>query len=852
MELKAIKKILEPQFGYLAKSTGEQLWAHHFTVWNIFVKMSKYYPSLDDKEKYLLELSCLFHDLGKEKSENQDILLGEKSGKLVHKPKIEDLTEHIDAIKDFLPNPLSQEDKKFICDIILTHHSVSDSDIENITTSSAGIFTEILRYSDWLASFDNISPNTLIKIKNYTDKLFDLVYIEISRSASPTTNLILDITIKKYIELGWTVLMVFDTGAIFIGNKGTEYPEKALLIEDIYSNFVKKSLEFQKPNPTNFTNVMLAGASKTKPSLFLDAHKDIILEALGNVDKASSFFFKFLIEVFDNAGYISGDVREKYPVFDVLKAASGTRGVPNARKKWSEVKGGTIPDKLNDMLKEMFNLSKIKDVIPNEFSSDETLKNTELNKLKPDVLLNILYTVARKFEITDAEEDKQLKEYISYIISLEEEINFRTLALRIFERYKEYKTDYNAEKGICERCCCPVTIGAKKSLGFIDRYGFSQVRTRPDGDRATCHFCAYDVMYLRRDIRESDSKIYLRIDSKIPDLFNLYPPLKKFIAGIKQGIEYPYSIVKLQDREEFNNIPFAKKVRIPLPNTIKDDQISDPIKNERGLLFEIGRTGVNYSPKDLKSKYEPLYHVTNLLGFQTSIGTEEQNGLFGKKIITIEGDYYKSLAVIILANFTGKKDKKFIFASELLEKSPSVAINFVGSAVEGGKIKKDQVYRFFDFIYKSKIKLFETERGVYTMKDLLKHAAFFSEGIPKFCWTGEDWSKWISSSSKHLISKPVSKAMNDILQGKDFDDAFARYLSHIRDNIAKEKSEDKEGAKTDVNELAEFVNESKSILMLYAQLKKDNITEFIRAKNALMSAIYVFKRYENLPEVVNK
>ncbi|MDD5616841.1 MAG: hypothetical protein PHH85_11655 [Candidatus Methanoperedens sp.] len=852
MELNTIKKILEPQFGYLAKSTGEQLWAHHFAVWSIFVKMSKYYPSLDYKEKYLLELSCLFHDIGKEKSENQDILLGEKSGKVIHKPKIEDLSEHIDAIKDFLPNPLSQEDKKFIFDIILTHHSVSDSDIENITTSSAGIFTEILRYSDWLASFDNISPNTLLKIKNYTDKLFDLVYIEISRLASPTTNLILDITIKKYIELGWTVLMVFDTGAIFIGNKGTGYPEKALLIEDIYSNFVKKSLEFQKPNPTNFTNVMLAGASKTKPSLFLDAHKDIILEALGNVDKASSFFFKFVIEVFDNAGYISGDVREKYPVFDVLKAASGTRGVPNARKKWSEIKGGTIPDKLNDMLKEMFYMSKIKDVIPNEFSTDEVLKNTELNKLKPDVLLDILYTVARKFEITDAEEDKQLKEYLSYIISLEEEINFSTLALRIFERYKKYKTDYNAENGVCERCSCPVTIGAKKSLGFIDRYGFSQVRTRPDGDRATCHFCAYDVMYLRRDIRESDSKIYLRIDSKIPDLFNLYPPLKKFIAGIKQGIEYPYSIVNLQDREEFNNIPFAKKVRIPLPNNIKDDQTSDPIKNERGLLFEIGRTGVNYSPKDLKSKYEPLYHVTNLLGFQTSIGTEEQNGLFGKKIITIEGDYYKSLAVIILANFTGKKDKKFIFSSELLEKSPSVAITFVGSAVEGGKIKKDQVYRFFDFIYKSKIKLFETERGVYTMKDLLKHAAFFSEGIPKFCWTGEDWSKWISSSSKHLISKPVSKAMNDILQGKDFDDAFARYLSHIRDNIAKEKSEDKEGAKTDVNELAEFVNESKSILMLYAQLKKDNITEFIRAKNALMSAIYVFKRYENLPEVVNK
>lgn len=853
MELKIVQKILEPQFGYLAKSTGEQLWAHHFAVWNIFVKMSKFYPSLDDKEKYLLELACLFHDVGKEKSENQEVLLGERSGKVVHKPKIEEISEHIELIKDYLPNPLAQEDKKFIFDTILTHHSVSYDDIENITTASAGIFTEILRYSDWLASLDNISPNTLLKIKNYTDKLFDLVYLELSRSASPTTNLILDITIKKYTELGWKVLLIFENGAIFIGDKGTKYPEKTQLVDELYNDFEKKSLEFQKPNPTNFTNVMLAGASKTKPSLFLDAHKDIILEALGNVDKASSFFFKFIIEVFDNAGYITGDIREKYPVLDILKAASGTRGVPNARKKWGEVKGGPIPEKLNDMLKEMFDLSKIKDVLTDEFSTDEVLKNTELPKLKPEVLLDALYTVARKFEKKDAEEDTQLKEYLNYIISLEEETNFRTLALRIFERYKEYKTDYNAEKGVCERCSCPVTIGAKKSLGFIDRYGFSQVRTRPDGDRATCIFCAYDVMLLRTGLNEGNTRIYLRIDSKIPELFDLYPPLKTFVMQIKDGVEYPYSIVKLEDREGLNNIPFAKRVTVPLPKSNRDKQISNPIKNERGILFEIGNTTGNYSPKDLKSKYEPLYHVMNLLGFETSIGTEEQIGLFGKKLITVEGDYYKSLAVIILANFTGKTNKKYVFASELLEKSPSVAISFVGKAVEeGGKITQDQVIKFFDFIYKSQIKLFETERGDYTMKDLLKHAEFFAEGIPKFCWTNEDRNKWFANKSKHLITKPISKAMNDIVQGKDFDDAFARFLSHIREDIAKEKSPIEGGAKTDVNELAEFVQNSKAILIQYEQLKKENITEYIRAKNALMSAIYVFGRYDNLKEVVKK
>ncbi len=84
---------------------------------------------------------------------------------------------HIGAVEEALPNPLSQEDKQFIFDTILTHHSVSDNDIESITTPSAGIYTEILRYSDWLASFDNISPNTLLKIKNYTDRLFDLAYL---------------------------------------------------------------------------------------------------------------------------------------------------------------------------------------------------------------------------------------------------------------------------------------------------------------------------------------------------------------------------------------------------------------------------------------------------------------------------------------------------------------------------------------------------------------------------------------------------------------------------------------------------------------------------------------------------
>jgi hypothetical protein len=180
-----------------------------------------------------------------------------------------------------------------------------------------------------------------------------------------------------------------------------------------------------------------------------------------------------------------------------------------------------------------------------------------------------------------------------------------------------------------------------------------------------------------------------------------------------------------------------------------------------------------------------------------------------------------------------------------------VALGYVATAASPDskrRISKNGAQKFFEFVYKSQLKLYSLEGSEYKMKDLLKDAAFFAEGIPKFCWTQEDREKWFGSSSKHLITKPVSQTMNEILQGRDFDDSFARLLSHLRDNIAKDKTAGE--ATTDVAELAEFVEQAQSILKKYYDLKKVNITQFIRAKNALLSAIYVFKRYPNLKEVV--
>lgn len=119
-------------------------------------------------------------------------------------------------------------------------------------------------------------------------------------------------------------------------------------------------------------------------------------------------------------------------------------------------------------------------------------------------------------------------------------------------------------------------------------------------------------------------------------------------------------------------------------------------------------------------------------------------------------------------------------------------------------------------------------------------------------WSGDEHKAWISNSSKHLITKPVSKTMNCILQGDDFENAFAKFLSLIKEDISGDKTKEGSIAKVDIGDLKVFVEKAKEILNRYHTLRQTDISAFIQAKNALLSSIYLLKRYPNIKEVINE
>lgn len=842
MNHRQVQDFLDPQFGYLAKSSGEQLSAHHFTCWSVFRKIARYIPSLDEKDKELIEVACLIHDIAKKNEKNQRILRGIESGQVIHKPTYEEVVEYIDNS----PLSLSDKDKKTIFDLILTHHSVSDGDLRGITTPSAGILTELLRFSDWIASMDEVMPETVGRIRDNFSGLLDITYAEVSRFPSPTTYLLLGMIIEEYKNAGWESLLLLDNGAIFIA-KGVNLPSKDTVIKEALNLFFDQSLGVQAVYSPNFTKNFLGGLSRLFPASFMKAkdHRGKIIDNLSDIERKGVQFLRLLFDILSLDSIAK--IRRELSIWNLIPSCLGPSGHRKVKEeKWHKFFKEDAPSSINaEAIGKLFSKLILKETIPSlhlgKFNSEWHKKR--LADLKPDQLFEILYAIAAYYEEKGVG-TQELKEYLEAIISMEEEKEFASISQEVFERYKRYKTTFDVSKGLCERCACPVPISAQPSLR-LPQWGFSQVKSRPDGACASCPFCAYDNMVLK----EKGKGVYLRISSKIPALLSFYPEVSRFVAKLDAGLRAPYQIVALKEREEFCSLPFPKRIRIPLPKKEMDQEAESILRNEQGTLFAISFSK-DSGPKDLKAKYEPLYHILNLLGFKAEIGEEEQIGLLGERKITSLPAYYQSLAVLILATILrrkGKKSKEYIFASELFEKSPSVAMRKVadsfgekkGTCKKGCKDYTENKcncipYNFFCFALKG---------GDSYMRGILEDAAFLADkekGIPHFCVEPEERGNFWKGLSKHSASKPIAQGLDELMMGRGIEYGLERFLRNISKKIG-EKEQD---------ELKSFVEKTKDVLKKYEALRKEDITGFIRAKNALCSAVYIFTRYQNLKEVV--
>ena len=857
MEIKNVIQILDPQFGYWAKSNGELLYAHHFTVWSIFRKLADFCPSLDEKEKEETEIACLVHDIGKMKIENQKKLKNNED-MIEHRIEVEDLKEYFGKV-ELLKN-INEENIKKIRDIIHTHHSVAEHDLSEIFTPGVSLFTNLLRTADYIGSMENISFETLYRLHElYKDKI-DFTYFSFSRFASPTTFIVVNNLIESYREKGWVLLRTFENGAIFISKPKTALPEKVACVKKINEAILKESLSLQKSFPTGYTGDFLTLLSKEYPDVFLGCNKEQIINALGNKDQKAVVFFKLARDILSTRDLVPKNLtrklieensnEEKYPwILGILESANSTSAHKYSKELFRKFTGNAPPEKINrDMIDPLFETARIKELFPIFLDLPQD-KNTKLKTLKPEELFGLLESIAKPQK--DKKQKSDLEDYISTCISMDEKTNFRKIAETSFKRYCSYKKTADAEKGVCERCGCPVSQKMQPALNLSQApQSFSQIKAKY-AYRAICALCGFDNLTLRKEVRSNQSRVYLRLETKVPDLFSHYQEIKRLVGLVAAGVRNPRQIVRFKERTDLGGLPFPERIEIPIgPDKLADELTKVPIlQGDNGILFIIGRDirQKDFSPKDLRAQYEPLYHIMKYLGFKVSLGAEEQEGLFGEEVLTDEKgeNYYLSLATILLANIIGKTQKQFIFARNLILNSPSTVMMSLAD-MEGSK-ERFELYSFYliKALKRANIKIVTYEGGELNMDGLLKDAAFFADkekGIPHFCVEPEERGEFWNNLTKHKAGKPVAQALDAILSSLSFDIAMERFMRNLSVKIGQEEQ----------SELSNFVDKAKGIIKRYYEIRKSDLSGFLKAKNSLISAIYILTRYQNLKEVVDE
>jgi len=717
LTLEQVKSIIRPQFEHLAKSTGEALWIHSFNVWAILSKFLFFIPRFDDKEKRLIEIAALIHDIGKMRDYNQEILVGKKSGIVKHTATKEEITSYLKPLIEEGILQLHEEDFNAIWQFTL-HHYLSEQQLKEANIPSFGIYAEIVRYADWLSSMQKIDLLKVSQIKNDLQGICDLSVFTIGRFPSPSSYLICEVATKNYRSLGWIPLLMLDDGILFIGPKGNLLPNKNKIISEFIKELQTRTYEGHKIKVGYIRNEILAGKAKEDPVSFLVYFEDKIKDLLSDSSNAPVVFLKLLIELYKHSNKLN-ELRKQSRIIDLLIKAGSTSGITKAREQWiswlkdtHKIKGKNeikakhdelTEMRVNDFIKEIFEKINVSDVY-----MEKDIDNKQLTSMNEEELFNILLNIAQKnFSKSD---DKNLKEILGNLIIMEEKTDFSYIAKETFKRYKQYKKTRGPESALCEHCGLPLAVKASPALNFPSHTGFTQINPIPESyaPRIVCPLCIYDVSTFYSTNSKSD--IYARISVRVPEVWQFYPNLKEFIQHIRSALENIYEIKTLKS-SQFSRLPLPSSFEIPLPKTITKQKSSDeeiPLHTEKGLFFPL-QTERKESLKNLRSKYLSLYSLLNLLGFEVHIGKIEQEGLLGANIFKLtaipwEDLYYKGLVISILAYASRNKKKKnrFVYAENILESSPSISL----SLLENSKLKPEIIGKVISFLGKIKLNLF--------------------------------------------------------------------------------------------------------------------------------------------------
>lgn len=864
-----IREFLYPQLGYLAKSNGEQLWVHHYTVYKVCSRILQLVPKFPENLKMPLLLACLTHDLGKMRPEAQEILRGiKKSARIIHKPTFDELKKYIQNAPGLEQTP-SEKEIKITYDIAVTHHSVSDKDIISNRTaySSSGVL--LLRISDWLASMESIDPitiervNSLFQIPGSEKPLLHFTYFEIGREPGPSTSIIATKTLEALENLGYKRLIIFPNAAIMVKRGEPIYPEKEKIAELAYEDIRKNTLESMIPSYS--TKNLLIGYCAEFPHAYLEMHKKQIIDDFSKADRNASAFFKLYAELMSLLGHGPGVKVNPWQLNVVHGLTTGVRGIPIAGREWAERTGHELPKQENGKLDRLKSLTVLfqnltlsqlvpKDVVEAlDFEDEdkrmiELVKDDKLDRLEAEKLFFILLPFAKKAEALNTSKNrKERLQEIAAMISFPVEADFAGIAAERLEAYKRYKKAPDPDKGVCEVCGSAYTQkpGTEVPDGTIQC--FSYIKAHPKKPRAICYLCAYDVGLIRRGVLSGCHAITIWITSKVD--FEIGSQLEDTIKRIDQSLINPRYLSRMVELGEQFKIPLPRNFKLPLTKNATD--LEKSIKTDSRILqTPFGLFGYlrqvpsrTFSIKNYRAAYAPLFDVLQLLGFSVCITNdlEFRYGLFGEGRRSSIKSFYDSVSVLLLAKrMPVNKQNPYCMAADIISNQPSLAI---ARAIEddnkgSASLTNEQLKMYIRSLAQANRQLLKG--GELTMGELMNEAAFFARNIHHYCVEPEDRGEFWANLTKHKATKPVSMALNAMMRGRDFDEAMATFLAQLSVKIGKEEREG----------MDEFVGTSREILKRYYQLRQSSFSGFLKAKNALMNAIYAFTRYRDLDEVL--